>query len=69
MQCFIDFLMTLLHCQFYSKRVTLEIYHLQLRANLHFTDIFFFTDVLIVYLAIRFIPKVERIAINVENWT
>ncbi|MBO0600344.1 LTA synthase family protein [Sporosarcina sp. E16_3] len=29
-------------------------------ANLHVTDIFFFTDVLIIYLAIRFIPKNER---------
>ena len=29
-------------------------------ANLHMTDIFFFTDVLIIYLAIRFIPKDER---------
>ena len=29
-------------------------------ANLHLTDIFFFTDVLIIYLAIRFIPKGQR---------
>lgn len=29
-------------------------------ANLHVTDIFFFTDVLIIYLAIRFIPERER---------
>jgi len=29
-------------------------------ANLHLTDIFFFTDVLIIYLAIRFIPERER---------
>ncbi|WP_318615022.1 LTA synthase family protein [Sporosarcina sp. YIM B06819] len=29
-------------------------------ANLHLTDIFFFTDVLIVYLAIRYIPEGKR---------
>ena len=29
-------------------------------ANLHVTDFFFFTDVLIIYLAIRFIPERER---------
>ncbi|WP_203246913.1 LTA synthase family protein [Sporosarcina beigongshangi] len=29
-------------------------------ANLHLTDIFFFTDVLIVYLAIRYIPEGQR---------
>ena len=29
-------------------------------ANLQLTDIFFFTDVLIVYLAIRFIPEGQR---------
>ena len=28
-------------------------------ANMHLTDIFFFSDVIIVLLAIRFIPKVE----------
>ncbi|WP_342511354.1 LTA synthase family protein [Sporosarcina sp. FSL K6-1522] len=31
-------------------------------ANLHLTDIFFFTDVLIVFLAIKFIPERERTA-------
>jgi lipoteichoic acid synthase len=33
-------------------------------ANMHLTDIFFFTDVLIVFLAIRFIPKVESAPIQ-----
>src|SRR6185312_13687651 len=29
-------------------------------ANMHLTDIFFFSDVFIVFLAIRFIPEVKR---------
>ena len=59
MQFFIDFSMILLRYQYYSKQVILGIYHHRLQANMHLTDIFFFTDVLIVILAIRFIPKVD----------
>jgi len=33
-------------------------------ANIHATDLFFFTDVLIIYLAIRFIPKVDSVELQ-----
>ncbi len=36
-------------------------------ANMNLTDIFFFTDVLIVYLAIRFIPKAQEAPMRGKN--